>query len=70
MAFLELKNNPIIAFDSELITNLLIIGDSPHEVMAGKSLANSLPRCIIKIFKNSLPLISFPIYQGHKLIQN
>lgn len=51
LAFLELINNPLLNFDSQLITNLIVIGDSPYEVAAGKLLAKSLTRSLIKIIQ-------------------
>jgi ribosomal protein S10 len=37
----------------DLVTNLMVVGDSMHEINAGQELAKELPHCILKIIKMS-----------------
>lgn len=49
VTFLEVFE--IFKMDKEMVTNLVVVGDSMNEMNAGQRLAKQLPHCILKMIK-------------------
>ena len=41
----------VLKLDKDLVTNLVVVGDSMNEMNAGQKLAKNLPHCILKMIK-------------------
>lgn len=53
MAFLKLKEDKLLNFDSDAITNLIVVGDSKYEMEAAESLGKTIEKCVLKSVKLS-----------------
>jgi hypothetical protein len=52
-AFLKLKEDKFVKFDEDLITNLIVVGDSKYEMEAAETLSRTIEKCVLKSVKLS-----------------